>query len=301
MPQVALENDMQTVKTLSILGLGLMGGSLGLGARRSGVAARVHGYARREETRQAALDRGVVDAVFDDACEAVRDADLVVICVPVLMIAPLVEACRDGLSEDAVVTDVGSTKGHLATSINALLKDSGAQFVGSHPIAGSEETGIDATQEDLYKEAVVVVTPSEESAEASVQRVVALWEALDAVVKVCSPQEHDALLACTSHLPHLVAAALVSSVLGGSPERGDYCGSGFRCTTRVAGGSEDVWHDIVKTNREAILNALKGYAREVQNLIEAVEGEDLNALTSFLADARRLRLGWQNDERKGLM
>lgn len=299
MPQVALENDMQTVKTLSILGLGLMGGSLGLAARRSGVAARVHGYARREETRQAALDRGVVDAVFDDPCEAVRDADLVVICVPVLTIAPLVEACRDGLMSGAVVTDVGSTKGCLAATVDELLKDCDAQFVGSHPIAGSEETGIDATRADLYEQAVVVVTPSDVCTDAALQRVVAFWGALDSVVKVCSPQEHDDILARTSHLPHLVAAALVWSVLGDTPERGDYCGSGFRDTTRVAGGSETVWHDIVKTNRAAILAALNVHAQGIQTLIDAVQGEDLDALTAFLADARQLRLGWQNDERKG--
>ena len=296
---MALENDMQTVKTLSILGLGLMGGSLGLAVRRSGAAVRVHGYARREETRATALERGVVDAVFDDPCDAVRDADLVVVCVPVLTMAPLIEACRDGLASGVVVTDVGSTKGCLTASIDAVLQDYDAQFVGSHPIAGSEETGIDATQDDLYKEAVVVVTPSESNSDTAVQRVVALWESLGSVVKVCSPQEHDELLARTSHLPHLVAAALVSSVLGDAPERGDYCGSGFRCTTRVAGGSETVWQDIVKTNREAILAALKVHAQGIQTLIDAVQGEDLDTLTAFLAEARRLRLGWQNDERQG--
>lgn len=277
------------MKTVAIMGMGLMGGSLGLALKRRG-EVRVAGYARRPETRRLALERGAADALYGDPREAVRDADTVVFCAPVETIPALAAECRAALRKGCVVTDVGSTKAELARKMEALLRDGGQHFVGSHPMAGSEKTGMEAARPDLYANAITAVTPTAGSDAGAVRAVVDLWSAVGARVVRLDPAAHDALVARTSHLPHLVAAVLVAAV--GREINADirnFCGPGFRDTTRVASGSPEMWRDIVATNRAVILAELRRYEKELGRLADLIERGDNDGLADYLERARKVR------------
>ncbi len=277
------------IDTLAIVGLGLMGGSLGLAAKARGTVKRVVAYSRREESRRKALEQGVADAVFDSPGDAVDGADLVVLCTPVLTMPELVRGFKERLHAGCVVTDVGSTKAFLDRELGAILADSPAVFVGSHPMAGSEKTGVDAARVDLYQGARVIVTGETAAESVGVQRVTAFWEQVGAYVSVMTPEEHDAVIARTSHLPHMVAAALVATIDRDDRDVAPFCGSGFRCTTRVAEGSEHVWHDIVKTNIHTIRDEIDVLSKKLDDLRGLLASEDLEGVRAFLADCREKR------------
>jgi prephenate dehydrogenase len=262
------------METIAILGTGLMGSSLGLALKKRGVPVRIHAYARRAETREAALKLGVADAVFSDPAEAVRGAGLVVLCVPVLTIPELAKACLPGLSPGAVLTDVGSTK----AGIEKQMKTLGVNFAGSHPICGSEQQGVEAADADLYEGAVTVVTSENE-------KVSNLWKSAGSRVIQMDAAQHDRILAATSHLPHVVAAALVLSAGG----NGLFCGSGFRDTTRIADGSPQVWSDIVLTNGPALKAALERFRENLDRLGALIDEGDGRKLAGWFAAAREQR------------
>jgi prephenate dehydrogenase len=286
------------IRRLCVVGLGLMGGSLAMAARRRGAAAEVVGYARRAATRGRALEMGLLDSTFGDPAEAVRDADLIVFCVPVMTIPSLVGACRGAWAPGAVVTDVASTKAWLTREVKRVLGTGPAMFVGSHPMAGSEEAGIEAAREDLYDGAMVVVTTEPEDDAAAVDRVGAFWEAVGARVARRSPDEHDRVVARTSHLPHMAAAALVTRVLGSDDgmNTGPFCAGGFRDSSRIAEGGESMWHDIVRTNRTALLAELAAYGGLLAGLERAVRDEDFETVRQFLARGRELRIRWREEQ-----
>lgn len=266
-----------------------MGGSLGLALQRRAPELDVVAYARRSETRDAALALAAADRVVDSPDQAAVDADMVVLCVPVLKLVDMARVTCAGLAAGAVLTDVGSTKRDVVESISPLLERTGAEFVGSHPIAGSEATGIDAARADLYAEARVVVTPSAANSSDAVSRTVTFWEILGSEVHVMTPREHDALVARTSHLPHLVAAALAGTVCRGPEDVAPLCGTGFRDTTRIASGSAEVWHDIVRTNREAIRRELDAFGVEMEALHDLIDRADYEGLHRFLETCCRCR------------
>ncbi len=275
---------------VAILGLGLMGGALGLALKARG-GVTVAGYARREATRADAVRLQAVDAVFADPAEAVRGADLVVLCVPVFSMQALAAACRAGLQPGCLVTDVGSTKALLTEQIRLSLHGSGAVFVGSHPIAGSEQQGLEAARGDLYADAVTIVTRDGSEPPAAVDKLCAFWRGVGAVVRVMTPADHDRIMARTSHLPH-VAAALVAATVGranGTENLGLFCGSGFRDVTRVAEGSPDVWLDILQSNRPAVAEEVKALQVRLDAVLAALEGNDAAALRRFLEESRSAR------------
>ena len=275
-------------KTLAILGLGLMGGSLGLGAKSHGVVDHVTAYARREESRRDALRLGIADSVFDNPSDAVRQADIVVLCTPVLTMPDLVQSIKADLPEGCIVTDVGSTKGFLADALAAILEESSSVFVGSHPMAGSEKAGLDAAYAELYEGARVIVTSSSESLEAT-GKISTFWSEMGAEVSIMTPIEHDAVIGRTSHLPHLVAAALVNTIDRGDRDVAPLCGPGFLDTTRIAEGSEIVWHDIVKTNAAAIRQELDLFSQEIDAMKALLDDQDFETLRSVLATCRKKR------------
>ncbi|WP_372808537.1 prephenate dehydrogenase [Pontiella sp.] len=278
---------MDSSKNIAILGFGLMGSSLALGLKKRGFVGKILGYARREETRRQALASGVADEVFADPAEAVRDADLVVVCVPIWTIAKLAEKIVGALKPGAVVTDVGSTKSELLKTMEPLFRNSAACFVGSHPIAGSEKTGIEAGNPDLYDGRLTVVCPSDDTPAEADALVSDLWRSAGSEVVEMSPAEHDLMLASTSHLPHMVAAALARSVADGHPsKKADFCGTGFKDTTRVASGSADMWVDIIDTNRAALEAELDRFHQELQGLIQILRSGNGDDIRRWLEDAR---------------
>lgn len=273
------------METIAILGTGLMGSSLGLALKKRGAPVRIHAYARREETRALALERGVADAVFADPAAAVRGADIVVFCAPVLSIPALAEACRTGLAAGTLLTDVGSTKEFLARSLAGIFQGTGVEFIGSHPICGSEQQGIAAGHADLYDGAVTVVTPPAQASAAAIEKISNLWRSAGSSVTVMEAAAHDRILAATSHLPHVVAAALALS----AGDNGLFCGSGFRDTTRIAEGSPQVWSDIVLTNAPALTAALKIFCNHLNELATLVDEGDGEKLANWFAAARDKR------------
>lgn len=271
-----------------------MGGSLGLALKKSRFGGTVSGYARREETRRLAQELGACDEVHGEPQDAVRDADLTVVCVPIRSIVPLVEACAPGLRGGAVVTDVGSTKGFVMQAACRALAGRAAAFVGSHPMAGSEQGGLESARDDLYRGAVVAVTPGT-SAESAVQTVTGLWQSLGAVVCLMDAERHDRIVARTSHMPH-VAAALVAATAGreGAAEPlGLLTGKGFADTTRVADGPARVWRDILETNRDAVvreLTALEMELRTFRDVLEKGDFQDAERILEQCRDRRRVIL-----------
>ncbi|MDD4872222.1 MAG: prephenate dehydrogenase/arogenate dehydrogenase family protein [Kiritimatiellae bacterium] len=289
------------MKKLAIIGLGLMGGSLGLAIRKKKVAKVVCGYARREETRREALKRGVVDLIFSSPEEAVKGADMVVLCLPVLTIPELATACLSCFDENCIVTDVGSTKAELVAQMDKLLKNSKAVYVGSHPIAGSDETGLDAARVDLYEGEAVVVTPTGMKIDKAVTSVRRMWEGVGARVFIMGPKEHDKTIARTSHLPHLVASMLVNTVYRNETEAWRFCGTGFRDATRIAAGSEEIWHDILKSNQRAVLQELSEFEKVFKKVSSMVKKSNFTGLRNYLADCRQKRLKFEeqfNRERR---
>ncbi len=283
-----------------------MGGSLGLALKRgkSGPVT-VHGYARRPETRELALKLKVADRVFDDPAKAVQDADGVVLCVPILAIPDLVAKCRGALKPGCLVTDVGSTKACLAAEIVPLLQGTGAVFVGSHPLAGSEQQGLDAARADLYEQAVVVITTLAGEDGPAVENLTRFWENIGATVHRMNPEEHDRIAARTSHLPHVVAALLSGTVgrVGDLERIGKCCGQGFRDATRIAEGSPEVWHDIIQSNRECLLGELREFKAALERVMAMVEKGDSDPLLRFLENGRlkrkQLMQGKLDDQGRG--
>lgn len=269
-----------------------MGGSLGLAIKSRRLPFVVTGSSRSAHNRRLALERGAVDHAFERAFDAARDAALVVICTPVISIPAMVETLRPALRPGAIVTDVGSTKAWLMHEVPRQLQGIDAAFVGSHPICGGEQTGMDAAHADLYDGATVVVTPPArtETTDRPVTHVSNLWKSIGASVQFLDAAEHDRIVARTSHLPHLTAT-LLSTTVGRSDtgKLADFCGSGFRDTTRVAAGDAEMWHDIVKTNREAVREELVAYRAQLEQMIGLLDHRDFEGVHRLLEAGKAAR------------
>jgi len=282
-------------KKVCIIGIGLLGGSLGQALRRRKLARQVVGCARRQATVAEARRAGAVDSATLDPAEAVADADLVVLCTPIAQMRSTLVKLLPHLKRGAVVTDVGSVKGRVVRELESLAARAGGCFVGSHPMAGSERMGVTSARADLYAGAVCVVTPSRRSNRNAVRAVEGLWKSVGSRVLRLSPSAHDRLVARSSHLPHLVAAQLVNHTLGsGSATQSLLCATGFRDTTRVASGSPEMWRDIALANRVNLAKSLGAFIRELRALQRRVKSGDEKALARFFEQAKRRRDGWCN-------
>ena len=291
---------MESVKKVAILGLGLMGGSLGLALKKTGWSGCVHGYARRAETVRYALEHGLCDQAGTSLKEAVSQADLVVVCVPVLSIPALVQEIRGFLKPGAVVTDVGSTKAVLHTELDALLHGTEFCFVGSHPIAGSEKTGAEAAYADLYEGARCLLTATASTPDSAMGLVRELWELVGCRVSVMSPEAHDRMLARTSHLPHLLSSALSMTVSRPAADAvaPSLCGPGYRDMTRLACGSPAMWKDIFESNRQNMLDEVDAIQAELGLLRGLIEREDMAGLEAYLRRASECRRSLVPDREK---
>ncbi len=253
-------------------------------------SVRLHAWARREETRELLRrDESRLDGVFDSAGEAVEGSDLVILAMPTGSMAEVVASISSSaFGSDTLVTDVGSVKGPVLAEVAPLVEEKGGRFVGSHPMAGSEKTGLEFADHDLFREASVIVTPSKEDpvGDMNLQR---FWEALGGEVTVMDAESHDRVVAAISHLPHLVAAALARSVLGSGADAAPFSGGGFRDTTRVAGGPEEMWTGILVDNQEAVSDQLSRLIADLEIWKDALDRLDREQLRGFLSEARKLR------------
>ncbi len=250
---------------MTILAPGLLGASLGMAVNRLALARRVHVWARRAEVREACQASDWCQAAFADPAEAVKGSDLVVICTPVDMIIPMVRDLSPHLSKGALVTDVGSTKSRICRTATHAATE-GVVFIGSHPMAGSEKSGMEHARSDLFRDRACLVTPLEKSPGDSVDRLVRFWRSVGMEVTTLSPEKHDEIVAHISHLPHLLASVLCLQLSRQPGAWQAFSGQGLRDTTRVAAGNAEIWRSIFEENKEELLRAIDGFERELGSL-----------------------------------
>jgi cyclohexadieny/prephenate dehydrogenase len=276
------------LRKLSILGPGLLGGSIGLAARHRKIAKRVVIGARRPDAADLAYQLGAADEATSDLVKAVADAELVVLATPLGVMRALVDQIRPALPDGCVVTDVGSVKYPIVAVLSDALEGK-ARFVGSHPMAGSEQSGIDAARRDLFENATCIVTSREDTDQAALKVVYDFWKALGCSVKTLAPLEHDEIAARISHLPHVVAAAVVNVACTDDAQALNFAGPGFKDFTRIAGGPFEMWTEICLENREEIGRALDHLIEELAKVRAAVENSDAVELRTMLKRAKHFR------------
>jgi len=273
---------------VAIVGVGLIGGSIGLALRRRGLAEEVVGVGRRPAVLEKAVAVGAIDRGTTNLVEGVAEADLVVVATPVGIIVDVVQAVAQ-LAPRASITDAGSTKAEICQALRPESDGSDlrpGRFVGSHPLAGGHRTGPEHASGDLFVGRTVVVTPEDDTPPGLVQRMKEFWESLGADVTLLSPEEHDRALAATSHLPHLIASALAAA----TPEEWlQLAATGWADTTRIAAGDAELWTQIFSQNRAAVLDALRRFEHQLAALDSAIAAGDAAALTSRLQEGKRIR------------
>jgi prephenate dehydrogenase len=285
---------------LVVIGTGLIGGSFALALKRARAVKRVVGVGRTRANLAAALKGKVIDEASQDAARAVRDADLVLLAMPVGQMPAVMSAIAPHLPARAVVTDAGSTKRDVVACARRFLGGHLARFVPGHPIAGTEKSGATAAFPELFRGRNVILTPQRETAAAATRLVRRAWEACGARVTRLDAREHDAILAAVSHLPHVVAYALVG-MLAGRRDPGRLFGlsaGGLRDTVRIAGSSPEMWADICVANRDALLAVLEDYENELETMRAAIDAADAPELRRLFARARAAREKWLVGKRR---
>ncbi len=288
------------IRRLAILGVGLIGGSLARALRDAGHVQEIVGYGRGLANLQRAVELGVADRIETSPASAVRDADMVVLATPVGGMDALFKAIAPYLATDAVVTDVGSVKGAVVTAARAALAGKFSDFVPGHPIAGTERSGVGASFASLYVGRRVALTPLPETRPEALARVRAMWQAAGADVVTMSVEHHDQVLAATSHLPHLLAYALVDMLARQEDSREifSFAAGGFRDFTRIASSDPVMWRDISLANRDAILAMLKRYRSALDELIKAIGAGNGTPLHELFARAKAARDALMDNEAK---
>jgi len=282
---LATYNHRMLFETVTIVGVGLIGGSIGLAARRRGVARQVIGVGRSKTSLERALTVGAISHGHSDIASAVTSADLVIFCTPVDRIAKQAKEAASHCRPGTLLTDAGSTKAGIVRDLEGKLP-AAIHFVGSHPLAGSEKKGVEHARADLFEGRVTVVTPVKTSDAGAVERVIAFWKALGSEVRLLDPEAHDRALATTSHLPHLVAAALAGVL---PDEWRAFAATGFRDTTRIAAGDPGLWAAIFRQNRAALAAAVRPFGEWLALLLDAIDRDDEAQLLELLTQAKQVR------------
>jgi len=279
------------IHRLCVIGVGLIGGSLARALRAAGVVKEIVGCSRHAEHLQRAVELGVIDRYETDPAVAVRGADMVFVSVPLGAMSRIFAAIGKVLGADTVVTDGASAKGRVITDLRSALGTVPPWFVPGHPIAGTEQSGVEASFAELYQGRRVILTPLANTDRQALARVSAMWEAAGAVVDEMGIEHHDEVLAATSHLPHILAFALVESLARMSEQREifAYAAGGFRDFTRIASSDPVMWRDICLANSEAILAMIERFDQDIASLAEAIRRHDGERLLSIFQEAKIAR------------
>lgn len=274
-------------KRITIIGVGLIGGSIGLAARKRHLAKEVVGVFRRSSTMKKALAKKAVDRATMSIAEGVKGADIIIVASPVYSIPELVHKAMRHAKEGAIITDVGSTKTWIIDKVAVFAKNwPGVSFVGSHPMAGSEHAGVEFSEADLLDGSPCIVTKQSGVSATAIKTVSSFWRSLGARVSILTPRQHDKAVALVSHLPHLAAFSLAGSV----PESAlKYAAEGFKDTTRVASSDPKLWADILISNRSEVLSSAETFKRQNNKLIEALRKSDYNGVVKILSNAKSVR------------
>ena len=281
-------------KKIAIFGVGLIGGSFALALKRQSAVAEVVGIGRRRETLEQAVRLGLIDRIARDVADAVSGTDLILLAAPVAQTGALLDAIAPHLDPGTVVTDAGSTKSDVVSAARAALGEKIEQFVPGHPIAGREQNGPEAALSDLYVGKKVILTPLPENLPELVERVASAWTQCGALIHRLTSHEHDAVFAAVSHLPHLLAYALVDEIAArpNAQRLFDYAASGFRDFTRIAGSSPEMWRDIALANRPSLLAELDAYLTQVTQMRDLLDKSDGAALEALFGRAQQARHAW---------
>jgi len=279
------------IERLCIIGVGLIGGSLARALREAGYCNEVVGAGRDPTHLQQAVDLGVIDRFETDLSRAVAGASMVLVAVPLGAMESVFRAIAGHLDEHAILTDVGSAKGSVIEAVHTAFGHQPSWFVPGHPIAGIEKSGVEASSPELYRQQRVILTPTTETAPDATAQVRAMWEAAGAVVVEMDALHHDAVLAATSHLPHVLAFALVDSLarMGEGDEIFEYAAGGFRDFTRIASSDPVMWRDICLANGDAIGLVLDHYIKDLQALGKAIEDQAAQELLAIFRSAKAAR------------
>ena len=281
-------------RKITITGVGLLGGSIGLAVKRRKLAREVAGYVRRTASLRDCEKAGAMDYATTDLFAAVSQADLIILCTPLAQMRAITEQFLPALKRGAIVTDVGSVKADVVRELESLVKKAGAHFVGSHPMAGGEKMGVGAARADLYANAVCIVTPTKKSNAGAVRKLERFWQSLGSRTLQIDAAKHDLLVSRSSHLPHVVAATLAGLVLDPRQPKqlAGLCAAGFRDTTRIASGSPEMWRDIALTNRKHLSRAVDAFAAELKKFQSALKQDDAKSVENFFTTAKTRRDHW---------
>lgn len=275
---------------IAVLGAGLLGGSLLAALRKKSPSLNLRAWARRDETVQEIAQLNLADTASTDLDVVTQDAELVILCTPVDTMIGLAEKLRAAkLAPNCVVTDVGSVKAPIVTAIEDVLSAKKIAFIGSHPMAGSEKSGLKNARADLFDATTCIITPTLFTTEIALHQVRWLWTHVGCRVLEMSPEEHDRKIASISHMPHLAAVAVALSALHDDPDAAQCMGNGFRDTTRIASGDPELWTGIISQNRPQALASLGELQATLDRLIQVIEQGDDKALHSILDQAKTLR------------
>ena len=282
-------------KKVALIGCGLMGGSFAVAARRAGWAPHIVGFSASEASRQKALRMGVIDEAVDSIGQAVKDADVVLLAVPVKATAACFQAMAPALNSEALLMDVGSTKADIVAAALQTLGDKLHCFVPVHPIAGKEVAGVEHSDADLYKDRALIVTPMTGSGSKQVQLAKQIWKSLGSYITELTPAEHDAAFAAVSHLPHVLAYAIIRGIFQqkNGAELLALGGPGFRDFSRIAASDPVVWRDILTSNREQVLLQIGHFKEALNDFEQAIQINDPLALEDMIRQASDLRFNWR--------
>jgi prephenate dehydrogenase len=279
---------------LGLIGCGLMGGSFALALKRAGLVKRVVGYSKSPTTTERARQMGIIDIEAPSALLAVSGADIVLIAVPVSATEASFKSIKHLVTPDMLIMDVGSTKRDVVDAARRALREHVGLFVPAHPIAGKEVSGVENADADLYTGKQVILTPIERTLAPQLQKANELWTRLGCKVLTMTPEQHDAAYAAVSHLPHLIAFALMNAI-SGQPQGQDYlslAGPGFRDFSRIAASDPKVWRDILISNREELLAQSQVFQRNLQALEVMISSGNAQALESLIEQASLTRANW---------
>ena len=281
-------------KKIALFGVGLIGGSFALSLKKAGKVAHIVGIDRSPEVLLRALQLGLIDEIGTSIAEAVRNADLVMVAAPVAQTSTILASIAPHLQPGTIVTDAGSTKSDVVVAARETLGEKIGQFVPGHPIAGREMNGPEAAIDDLFIGKKAVLTPLPENSAQDVEKVAQAWIECGAIIHTLTPPDHDCVFASVSHLPHLLAYALVDNIIK-KPKADllfEYAASGFRDFTRIAGSSPEMWRDITLANRTMLLGMLDSYLAQLHRMRDLLAEGDGEAIHQIYANAQRARQDW---------
>ena len=280
------------INKITIVGVGLIGGSLAKALKEKNLAKTVFGYGRDRSRLEEAKKSNIIDDYSTQIEKAVNHADIIVIATPVGTFRNIFSEVKPLIVDDVIISDVGSTKTNIVDIAKEILGDKSQCFVPAHPIAGKEKSGFEASDGNLYIGKKVIITPIEDNSSESIQVIESMWKNVGAEVDFMSPQSHDDLLGMTSHLPHMLAFSLVNYLVDQNPSASIYAGGGFKDFSRIASGDAVMWRDICLQNKDKIITHLRGYQSTVEELIDAIDNEESDKLELLFATAKKTRDSW---------